>query len=60
MDRSSAIAELPSPYAVAIRLRDSGADAETIATALALDAEEVSSVLDLAEAKLAALVERPD
>lgn len=57
MDRTDAISELPTSYAVAIRLRDEGADDGTIAAALAIDPGDVPSVLELAEAKLAVLEE---
>lgn len=57
MDRTDAISELPTPYAVAIRLREGGSDDPTIAAALGIGEDEVASLLELAEAKLAALVE---
>jgi hypothetical protein len=60
MDRATAVFELPLPYAVAVRLRDSGSDDRTIATALAIDVDEVTTLLRMADAKLAALTcERP-
>jgi hypothetical protein len=59
MDRSSAVWELPVPYAVAVRLRDSGSDDRTIATALAIDVDEVTGFLEIADAKLAALIDDP-
>lgn len=59
MERMAAVSELPTPYAVAVRLRDSGAGDGTIATALAIDVEEVACLLSLAEAKLASIVRDP-
>jgi DNA-directed RNA polymerase specialized sigma24 family protein len=56
MERLSAVAELPIRYAVAVRLRDSGASDRTIATALAIDVDEVGLLLAMADAKLAAIV----
>jgi hypothetical protein len=60
MERLAAVSELPTSYAVAVRLQDSGAGAGTIATALAIDLEEVAPFLAIAEAKLAAIVGEPD
>jgi hypothetical protein len=59
MDRATAVWELPVPYAVAVRLRDGGSDDLTIATALAIDIDEVTGFLEIADAKLAALIEDP-
>lgn len=56
MDRTTAVWELPVPYAVAVRLRDSGSDDRTIATALAIEIDEVSGFLEIADAKLQALI----
>lgn len=56
MDRAQAIAELPMPYAVALRLCDVAADHETIARALGIEPEGVPGVLRLGEAKLSALL----
>jgi hypothetical protein len=60
MDRAQAIAELPLPYAVALRLREAAADPQTIARALDIEPEGVSGVLRIGEAKLAALLARAD
>jgi DNA-directed RNA polymerase specialized sigma24 family protein len=54
--RTEAITELPSIYAVAIRLRDGGADADAIAAALGIDEHAVGPLLALADYKLAALL----
>ncbi len=56
MDRAQAIAELPMPYAVALRLRDAAADQVTIARALGIEPDGVPGVLRLGEAKLSALL----
>ena len=56
MDRADAISELPTIYAVAIRLRDDGAGNRTIAVALAIEDDEVPALLGIAEAKLSALI----
>ena len=56
MEREAAIAELPTAHAVAIRLRDNGADDETLAAALGIDAGEVPPLVTIAEAKLEALL----
>jgi hypothetical protein len=53
-----AVAELPITYAVALRLREAGATDGLIAAALDIEADAVESVLDLADAKLAALLAR--
>ncbi len=42
-------------HAVAIRLRDEGVDPHVIAVALAIEDEQVPTVLVIADAKLAAL-----
>lgn len=43
-------------YGIAVRLRDSGSDDETIASALDIQVAEVVSLLEAAEAQLAELV----
>jgi hypothetical protein len=52
------VTELPTAYAVAVRLREGGADRRAIAVALGIDEDEVGSLLEIAEAKLASLVAR--
>jgi hypothetical protein len=56
MERAGAVARLPTVHAVAIRLRDVGADDCLIATALAIDDDQVPVLLSIAEAKLASLL----
>lgn len=53
--RARAIERLPTPYAVALRLRDAGASREVIAAALDIDLVSLPPLLVLAEAKLAAI-----
>lgn len=56
--RAEAVDRLPTPYAVALRLHDAGAPNDLIATALGIDLRSVRPLLDLAEAKLAAMQRR--
>lgn len=55
MDRERALGELPTAHAVALRLRRSGAGDDEIAGALGVPAEGVPMLLEVAEAKLAAI-----
>ncbi|HEV8064918.1 MAG TPA: hypothetical protein VGP46_08810, partial [Acidimicrobiales bacterium] len=56
MDRSAAIEQLPALHAVAVRLSDEGADDHLIAVALAVDDDQVQTILEIAHAKLANLL----
>ncbi len=56
MDCEWALAELPTAHAVALRMRDADARDEEIATALAIPPDGVALLLELAEAKLAAVL----
>jgi hypothetical protein len=56
MDRKDALRRLPVTYAIALRLRDNGADDSLIAAGLDLDATEVGPLLNLGEAKLERLL----
>ncbi len=58
MDRVEAIRELPTAYAVALRLQDAGADDTMIAAALEIEPEAVGGLLDIAAAKLDRLGDR--
>jgi hypothetical protein len=58
MDRRTALLELATGYAVALRLRDAGASDECVAQALDIPVESVAGLLEVAEAKLTALVGR--
>jgi DNA-directed RNA polymerase specialized sigma24 family protein len=59
MELADAIAALPHPYAVALRLDDAGQGAAAIAIALAIEPEAVPMVLRLGRQKLAAAVTEP-
>jgi hypothetical protein len=50
--------ELPFPYAAALRLAHAGAGDELIAAALAIEPQGVSAVMQLAHAKLDAIIGR--
>jgi hypothetical protein len=54
--RARAIDRLPTSYAVALRLRDAGAADELIAAGLGIEAVSLPALLELAEAKLAAIL----
>ena len=56
VDRLSAVRQLPSMHAVAVRLRDDGADAHVIAVALDIEVDQVSTLLHIADRKLANLM----
>ena len=56
MDRQTALLELATGYAVALRLHDAGASDEFVAQALDIPTESVSGLLEVAEAKLSALL----
>lgn len=59
MDRRAALELLPEAYALALRLRDAGAEPRLIAVALDADESAIPTVLRVAEAKLAALLHPP-
>ncbi|MFY9807476.1 MAG: hypothetical protein WAK86_09450 [Pseudonocardiaceae bacterium] len=54
--RGEAISRLPGAYSLALRLRDAGVADELIAECLAVEREALDPMLDVAEAKLAALL----
>jgi hypothetical protein len=56
MDRETALLELATAYAVALRLHDAGAPDDSVAQALGIPIESVAGLLQVAEAKLTALV----
>lgn len=56
MDREEALDQLPETHAAALRLRSRGFDDDAIAATLALEAESVAPLLQVADAKLAALL----
>lgn len=57
MDREKALAELPTAYAVALRMQADGARDDAIAKALGVPAESVKQLIQIAESKLRALVD---
>lgn len=56
MDRRRAVANLPIVHAVAVRLRDDGADTHTIAVAVGVEDDQVPVLLKIADAKLSRLL----
>lgn len=56
VDRSSAVRQLPVLHAVAIRLRDEGLGDRVIAVALELEDDQVPTLLQIADSKLAHLM----
>jgi hypothetical protein len=52
VDRPGQIRQLPLALAVALRLHEAGAGEQLVATALAIEPDEVAPLLDLARAKL--------
>ena len=55
-ERAEAMRHLPVPYSLALRLRDAGLAHELIAECLAVEREALDLLLQVAEAKLAALL----
>ena len=58
VDRAAALELLPDTYAQALRLRDAGHEPVEIARRLGIAPEAVSTSLELAEAKLARLLDQ--
>lgn len=56
-ERAEAIRHLPRTYSLALRLRDAGLDNELIAECLAVEQEALDLLLQVAEAKLATILE---
>jgi hypothetical protein len=54
--RAAAMRHLPGTYSLALRLRDAGLADELIAECLAVEREALKPLLDVAEAKLAAIL----
>jgi len=52
VDRNSALRELPTMHAVALRLHDHGCTSDVIAAAVGIDGSQVATFLDVANAKL--------
>ena len=59
VDLDDALAELPSTYGRALRLRTDGATEVEIATQLDVPLDSVATLIRLAEAKLVTLLARP-
>jgi hypothetical protein len=60
VDREQALEQLPETHAAALRLRSRGLDDDAIAAALTLEPDAVALLLQVADAKLDALLaERP-
>ncbi|RDH77124.1 hypothetical protein DVS77_16965 [Mycolicibacterium moriokaense] len=57
--RAEALNRLPLPYATALRLRDAGCADATIADWIGVDREVLPTLMQVAEAKLAAASEPP-
>ena len=55
--RAASLARLPLPYATALRMRDAGVDDVVIAQRLDVDLDALPTLMELAEAKLAAAEE---
>jgi orotate phosphoribosyltransferase-like protein len=56
LERADAMRHLPGTYSLALRLRDAGLTDELIAECLAVDREALDLLLQVAEAKLAAIL----
>lgn len=56
--REAAMAQLPAPYALALRLRKEGLPLPQMAVVLGVDVEAVGPLLTIAEAKLATIMLR--
>ena len=56
--RAAALAQLPTVYALALRLLDDGEPPERIGRLLGLEPEAVRPLLDVAAAKLAEILSR--
>jgi hypothetical protein len=58
--RAEAMCRLPATYLLALRLRDAGLTHEVIAECLAVEREGLDLLLEVAEAKLAAMLRTED
>lgn len=54
--RAEALRQLPAVYSLALRLRDAGLEPELMAKALAIEPEALGPLLEIAEAKLAVIL----
>lgn len=55
--RAASLARLPLPYATALRMRDAGIDDAVIAQCIDVDPDALPTLMEVAEAKLAAAEE---
>lgn len=55
--RAEAMRRLPGAYSLALRLRDAGLPAQLIAECLAVEREALDPLLDVAQAKLTAILD---
>jgi hypothetical protein len=53
-EHEAGLRRLPEPYSLALRLRDAGVDDSVICTYLHVEPEALPTLLEIAEAKLAA------
>jgi hypothetical protein len=53
-EREASLQRLPTPYSLALRLRDAGVASAVICTYLSIEPEALPTFLEIAEAKLAA------
>ena len=60
VDLQAALAALPAPYALALRLAGQSADKAAIAEGAAVPTDSVAALIKVGEAKLAALLATPD
>jgi len=60
VELAAAMAALPARYAEALRLRDAGFAGADLARRLEVDEAVVASILELAAAKLATLLDAPE
>jgi len=60
MDRETALVQLATAHAVALRLHAAGAEDNAVAQALDIPVTSVAAILRIAEAKLAALLDQDD
>lgn len=52
-EHEACLRRLPTPYSLALRLRDAGVDESVMCTYLGVEPEALVALLDIAEAKLA-------
>jgi DNA-directed RNA polymerase specialized sigma24 family protein len=60
VDRETALLQLATAHAVALRLHAGGAKDEAVAQALGIPVSSVTAILHIAEEKLAALLDEDD